>query len=67
MAKTIAQTGFGTNTSIFDTTGLENPYYETSSQGDSLIEQMKNNTIIISEKPIIDHNQNIEAPSQEES
>ncbi len=31
----------------FDTTGLENPFYETSSKGDSLIEQMKNNVLLV--------------------
>ncbi len=36
----------------FDTTGLENPFYETSSKGDSLIEQMKNNNLLIEETQI---------------
>ncbi len=36
--------------SRFDTTVIENPFYETSSVRDSLIEQMKNNVLIIDEK-----------------
>ena len=31
----------------FNTTAVENPFYETSSVRDSLIEKMKNNNIII--------------------
>jgi hypothetical protein len=64
MTKTIITTGFGTNASIFDTTGLENPYYETTSQGDSLIEQMKNNTIIVSEVEFIEEDQDLEVPAK---
>ncbi len=64
MTKTIIQTGFSINASIFDTTGLENPFYETTSQGDSLIEQMKNNTIIVSEVDIIEEPQELKTPTE---
>ncbi len=64
MTKTIIQTGFSINASIFDTTGLENPFYETTSQGDSLIEQMKNNTIIVSEVDIIEEPQELITPTE---
>ena len=46
------QTGFTSVSAKFDTTGLENPFYETSSKGDSLIEQMKNNLLLINEVEI---------------
>lgn len=42
-------TGFTSVSAKFDTTGLENPFYETSSKGDSLIEQMKNNLLLVNE------------------
>lgn len=61
MTKTTVETGFSINASIFDTTGLENPFYETTSQGDSLIEQMKNNTIVISEVDRIEEIKEIES------
>lgn len=46
------QTGFTSISAKFDTTGLENPFYETSSKGDSLIEQMKNNLLLVNEVEI---------------
>lgn len=45
-------TGFTSVSAKFDTTGLESPYYETSSKGDSLIEQMKNSTLLVKEVEI---------------
>lgn len=47
-----SQTGFTSISAKFDTTGLENPFYETSSKGDSLIEQMKNNLLLVNEVEI---------------
>ena len=47
-----SQTGFTSISAKFDTTGLENPFYETSSKGDSLIEQMKNNILLVNEVKI---------------
>jgi len=47
-----SKTGFTSISAKFDTTGLENPFYETSSKGDSLIEQMKNNLLIVNEEEI---------------
>ena len=47
-----SQRGFTSISAKFDTTGLENPFYETSSKGDSLIEQMKNNLLIVDEVEI---------------
>ena len=47
-----SQTGFTSVSAKFDTTGLENPFYETSSKGDSLIEQMKNNILLVNEVKI---------------
>lgn len=44
-----SQTEYTVTTAKFDTTGLENPFYETSSKGDSLIEQMKNNILLVEE------------------
>lgn len=64
MADKVAQTGFNITASIFDTTGLENPFYETTSQGDSLIELMKNNTIIISEIDIVEKPKESDSPSK---
>ncbi|MFW6046853.1 MAG: hypothetical protein ACOCP4_03575 [Candidatus Woesearchaeota archaeon] len=49
MIDKILHTGFTITNSKFDTTIVENPFYETSSVRDSLIEQMKNNTIIVHE------------------
>lgn len=40
-------TGFTVTNTIFDTTIIQNPYYETSSVRDSFIEQLKNNIIIL--------------------
>lgn len=62
---TIAQTGYNITASIFDTTGLENPFYETTSQGDSLIEQMKNNTIVVGEVTIDEEPKIIELPASD--
>jgi hypothetical protein len=31
----------------FDHSAIENPYYETSSRGDSLVEIMKNNELVL--------------------
>ena len=45
-----SHTGYSVINSRFDTTVIENPFYETSSVRDSLIEQMKNNVLIIDEK-----------------
>lgn len=50
MENQVLQTGFGTTSSKFDTTGLDAPFYETSSERSSLIEQIKNNTIVIAEE-----------------
>ena len=50
---TTSQTGFTSISAKFDTTGLENPFYETSSKGDSLIEQMKNNLLLVNEVDIV--------------
>lgn len=47
-----SHTGYSIINSRFDTTIIENPFYETSSIRDSLIEQMKNNVLIIDEKII---------------
>ncbi len=47
MNKIMSQTGFNNGSSNFDTTGVENPYYETSSIRNTLIEQMKNNVILV--------------------
>lgn len=66
MANKVAQTGFNIKASIFDTTGLENPFYETTSQGDTLIELMKNNLIIINEVEIVKKFQEIDSESQDE-
>jgi len=47
-----SQTGFTSISAKFDTTGIENPFYESSSKGDSLIEQMKNNILLVNEVEI---------------
>jgi hypothetical protein len=47
-----SQTGFTSISAKFDTTGIENPFYESSSKGDSLIEQMKNNSLLVKEVEI---------------
>jgi len=51
-------TGYTITNTIFDTTIVENPYYESSSERNSLIEQMKNNVIVVSE-PIIENSEEI--------
>lgn len=57
MGLTISQTGYTITTSKFDTTVIENPFYETSSKRDTLIEQMKNNVLIVEvSEPVIDNN-----------
>ena len=38
---------------MFDITVIENPFYETSSIRDSLIEQMKNSVLIIDKGPAV--------------
>lgn len=52
---TSSQTGFSITAAKFDTTGIENPFYESSSKGDSLIEQMKNNLMIVEEIDIVEY------------
>jgi len=51
-------TGYTITNTIFDTTIVENPYYESSSERNSLIEQMKNNVIVVSE-PIVENSEEI--------
>ncbi len=45
-------TGYTATYAIFDTTAIESPFYETSSVKGTLIDEMKNNILII-DKPII--------------
>ena len=48
----IKNTGYTATSAIFDTTAIESPYYETSSIKGTLIDEMKNNLLIIDE-PIL--------------
>ena len=45
----IKNTGYTSTSAIFDTTAIESPFYETSSKRGTLIEEMKNNTLIVDE------------------
>ena len=45
-------TGYTATSAIFDTTAIESPFYETSSIKGTLIDEMKNNLLIVDE-PII--------------
>jgi hypothetical protein len=45
-------TGYTPTSAIFDTTAIESPFYETSSIKGTLIDEMKNNLLIV-EEPII--------------
>ncbi len=45
-------TGYTATSAIFDTTAIESPFYETSSIKGTLIDEMKNNMLIVDE-PII--------------
>jgi hypothetical protein len=45
-------TGYTATSAIFDTTAIESPFYETSSIKGTLIDEMKNNLLIV-EEPII--------------
>ena len=45
-------TGYTSSSAIFDTTAIESPFYETSSIKGTLIDEMKNNLLIVDE-PII--------------
>lgn len=45
----IKNTGYTSTSAIFDTTAIESPFYETSSIRGTLIEEMKNNTLIVDE------------------
>jgi hypothetical protein len=40
-------TGYTATSAIFDTTAIESPYYETTSSKGTLIEEMKNNLLIV--------------------
>ncbi|WP_308991672.1 hypothetical protein QLS71_007385 [Mariniflexile litorale] len=46
-------TGYTATSAIFDTTAIESPYYETSSIKGTLIDEMKNNLLIIDEPILI--------------
>lgn len=46
-------TGYTTTSAKFDCTAIENPYYETTSKKDSLIEEMKNNQVIMHDDLVI--------------
>ena len=60
-------TGFSTDSAKFDTTGLENPFYENTSKGDSLIEQMKNNILIVDEVEIESFITEFKKPEEEDN
>ena len=51
METEIKNTGYTSTLAIFDTTAIESPFYETSSIRGTLIEGMKNNTLIV-DKPV---------------
>jgi hypothetical protein len=46
-------TGYTATSAIFDTTAIESPYYETSSIKGTLIDEMKNNLLIVAEPTIV--------------
>ena len=45
-------TGYTSTSAIFDTTAIESPFYETTSIKGTLIDEMKNNLLIVDE-PIL--------------
>jgi hypothetical protein len=45
-------TGYTATSAIFDTTAIESPYYETSSIKGTLIDEMKNNLLVLDD-PIL--------------
>ncbi|MFC0875092.1 hypothetical protein ACE01N_00775 [Saccharicrinis sp. FJH2] len=49
----MATTGYTITSAKFDNTAIENPYYETSSKRDTLVDEMKNNQIIIDNNLLI--------------
>ncbi len=49
----IKNTGYTASSAIFDITAIESPYYETSSLKGTLIDEMKNNLLIIDESIIV--------------
>jgi hypothetical protein len=50
MKTAIINTGYTATSAIFDTTAIESPYYETSSIKGTLIDEMKNNLLIVDER-----------------
>lgn len=42
-------TGYTSTSAIFDTTAIESPFYETTSIKGTLIDEMKNNLLIVVE------------------
>ncbi len=48
----IKNTGYTSTSAIFDTTAIESPFYETTSMKGTLIDEMKNNLLIV-EEPIM--------------
>lgn len=53
MKTAIINTGYTATSGIFDTTAIESPYYETSSIKGTLIDEMKNNLLIIDERIVV--------------
>ena len=43
----IKNTGYTSTSAIFDTTAIESPFYETSSIRGTLIDEMKNDVLIV--------------------
>lgn len=55
MDKITKNKDYNSISALFDTTAIESPYYETSSIKGTLIEEMKNNILVIEETIIIDN------------
>lgn len=53
MKTAIINTGYTATSAIFDTTAIESPYYETSSVKGTLIDEMKNNLLIVGERIVM--------------
>lgn len=47
------KTGYTATSATFDSTAVENPFYETSAINGNLIYEMKNNILIVEEKIIL--------------
>ena len=46
---------YNSTSALFDTTAIESPYYETSSLKGTLIDEMKNNILVVEETIVINN------------